>query len=307
MEDFRIQFKEKLESIFASVKGYPSQKVADMQSFLFEHTPKNLYRYRSFNENSISALLSDKIGASKPNTFNDPYDSYPGVNVSDIHVALREHLDSKVIEQYLPTEKLTEYVVSAYNDVILKGNNNYIACFSENINSILLWSHYADSHKGFVLEYDFTEMNGICKVDCGRRNQCDRFEMKYPLFPVIYQETRFNAINHILWDILYNLYKDNNISVDSFVPDNYIGIKPLLYKHNIWEYEKEWRLLIESSSSENFTCKDNIRAKSIYINEEKISKTNLYIIEKIADDKGIPLKKMKIDLFNLKYLMTEKK
>lgn len=30
-----------------------------------------------------------------------------------------------------------------------------IACFSESIESVLMWSHYADSHKGFALEYDF--------------------------------------------------------------------------------------------------------------------------------------------------------
>lgn len=30
-----------------------------------------------------------------------------------------------------------------------------MACFSESIESVLMWSHYANSHQGFALEYDF--------------------------------------------------------------------------------------------------------------------------------------------------------
>ena len=30
----------------------------------------------------------------------------------------------------------------------------FIACFSETVKSVTMWSHYANSHKGFVLEYD---------------------------------------------------------------------------------------------------------------------------------------------------------
>ena len=32
--------------------------------------------------------------------------------------------------------------------------STFIACFSETVNSVTMWSHYAHSHKGFVLEYD---------------------------------------------------------------------------------------------------------------------------------------------------------
>lgn len=30
----------------------------------------------------------------------------------------------------------------------------FIACFSEDIHSVTMWSHYANSHKGFALKYD---------------------------------------------------------------------------------------------------------------------------------------------------------
>lgn len=32
--------------------------------------------------------------------------------------------------------------------------NTFIACFSETLKSITMWSHYANSHKGFVLSYN---------------------------------------------------------------------------------------------------------------------------------------------------------
>lgn len=35
-----------------------------------------------------------------------------------------------------------------------------VCCFSKNMNSILMWSHYADNHRGVCLEWDFdTEKN----------------------------------------------------------------------------------------------------------------------------------------------------
>ena len=39
-------------------------------------------------------------------------------------------------------------------DMFLRNYPN-IACFSESKDSPTMWAHYADNHKGFVLEYDF--------------------------------------------------------------------------------------------------------------------------------------------------------
>lgn len=37
-------------------------------------------------------------------------------------------------------------------------NQIKMSCLSENINSPLMWAHYADNHTGFAIGYDFREM-----------------------------------------------------------------------------------------------------------------------------------------------------
>ena len=99
-----------------------------------------------------------------------------------------------------------------------------IACFSEDVQSILMWSHYADSHKGFALEYDFrpTLMRPLPRVG---------------LFPVIYSEERFDASAFLAWGMFTIL------GIKSINPDILASIKAALYKSKSWEYEKEWRMI----------------------------------------------------------------
>ena len=60
----------------------------------------------------------------------------------------------------------------------------HVACFSETKESILMWSHYADNHKGFCVEYDFKEL--------GISNPFARF-----IFPVIYTDTIFDMKDYL--------------------------------------------------------------------------------------------------------------
>lgn len=68
-------------------------------------------------------------------------------------------------------------------------NTAWVACFSEDVNSNLMWSHYADYHKGFVLEYDFSS----CKINEVQSEN---------LFPVLYSDEPYNAKDVISWFVL---------------------------------------------------------------------------------------------------------
>lgn len=73
--------------------------------------------------------------------------------------------------------------------------NTFIACFSETVKSITMWSHYADSHKGFVLEYDFKHLNCQCDT-CNKKDTCsDR--VIYNLYPIIYDNRRYDATSFV--------------------------------------------------------------------------------------------------------------
>lgn len=73
--------------------------------------------------------------------------------------------------------------------------NTFIACFSETVKSITMWSHYADSHKGFVLEYDFKHLNNGCGICC--KNDTCRDRVFYNLFPIIYDSERYDGTSFV--------------------------------------------------------------------------------------------------------------
>lgn len=159
------------------------------------------------------------------------------------------------------------------------------ACFSEVVDSILMWSHYASSHKGFVLEYDFrqTLANPI-------KNML--------ILPVIYSEERFDASAFMLWAFM-ELFgvKLNN-------PDVTAHMKVALHKSLDWEYEKEWRM-IESTPRNPFDETPSAvvyKPKAIYYGC-KMDSGKKQRLHEIAVSKGIKEFEMYIDIYSSKYEM----
>lgn len=99
-----------------------------------------------------------------------------------------------------------------------------IACFSEDVKSILMWSHYADSHKGFALEYDF------------RPTLAKPLE-RGMLYPVVYSDERYDASLYITWQFMHVM------GFHSKNPDIMASSKVALHKSRVWEYEREWRII----------------------------------------------------------------
>lgn len=91
-----------------------------------------------------------------------------------------------------------------------------ISCFSEIVDSMLMWPHYADSHKGICIEYNY----GSLKPDDLRKRL---------LYPVIYSEELFDTTT---------LLTDQNINAPL------IALLAAMHKSPHWSYEKEWRLII---------------------------------------------------------------
>jgi hypothetical protein len=91
-----------------------------------------------------------------------------------------------------------------------------VICFSESNDIVLMWSHYAQYHTGFCIEYNFHELGPLHP-----RNRT--------LFPLIYTDELFDATQYIL---------------QIFMPtgfNNLFGIYPTIRKSTNWAYEKEWR------------------------------------------------------------------
>ena len=84
-----------------------------------------LYRFRPFNQHTITELLTEKLHFSHPNTWNDPfeYDAQKEIDSGRLYACFAKN-KSDVGEQ----------------DVF---------------DNILMWSHYAESHKGICIEYEY--------------------------------------------------------------------------------------------------------------------------------------------------------
>lgn len=152
-----------------------------------------------------------------------------------------------------------------------------VACLSEKIDSILMWSHYSDNHKGFALGYDFKSFFPSQENGLG-------------LFPVVYGVKRYDANEYLIW-MLCSL-----IQMPAHNPDMMSSIKLLLYKSMDWKYEHEWRLI---------NCKPcalpvsranpiNVKPKSIYYGC-RISEENRNRLHAIAASKGLEEYDMMVD------------
>ncbi|WGM37530.1 DUF2971 domain-containing protein [Caulobacter sp. NIBR1757] len=92
-----------------------------------------------------------------------------------------------------------------------------ICSFCATKEPILMWSHYANNHRGFCVEYATDDLH-----DMARRM----------LFPVIYSEKLFDSTPYHTAAM-----KD----LESF--NNLYPILQALYKAPEWAYEQEWRLV----------------------------------------------------------------
>lgn len=187
-----------------------------------KNIPKCLYKYYTFDDMNlnIGTLKSGKIHFSEPRRFNDPFDcSCEVLNPNVILDEIRRKAGLLEIEKYYfdkGKEKLME--------TIDKINNDYItSCFSEDYKSILMWSHYANSHTGFCIEYDFLKPPQI---------------IINSLFPILYNDFRPN-ITHEILKYIKNHQNDEFGNILFFT---------YLNKAEVWSYEKEWRIIFPKNS-----------------------------------------------------------
>ena len=154
-----------------------------------------------------------------------------------------------------------------YQDLQKTANSFRIACFAETPFSMLMWSHYANNHQGFCIEYETPDYS------------VDNADLYHNLFPVIYTDTRTDLTNLSLnWnstgtlsnEALWNYYKYG-----------------LLCKSLDWKYQNEWRLISYDKllTDNSYNCQF-FKIKKVYLGNKMPSEERIKII-KICKDKGI--------------------
>jgi hypothetical protein len=163
--------------------------------------------------------------------------------------------------------------VQAFMDAI---RGKVKACsFSERNDSVLMWSHYADQHKGFCIEYDTRALSA---------NQQMR------LFPVLYSPQLFD-VTGLATTFMTGLRDD--------LPTGHT-LLPILQKWDVWAYEMEWRALTFFHPSGVGARLENIRPSRIFLGAKMLDQSR----ERIARSyrgKGITIEQMSLsrDAFQL--------
>lgn len=152
-----------------------------------------------------------------------------------------------------------------------------ICSFSEDQSSIIMWSHYADQHRGFCIEYDTESLP-------------PEHLFVRMLYPVIYSHIRFDGTKYYR-AAMRNL-NEFNILFPTIAS---------LYKSKEWEYEKEWRLVIPANLVKDASLWRVPTAKCVYLGKRMSDGERMQIVE-ICTRKKVEIHEMDLvpDLFSLR-------
>lgn len=194
--------------------------------------PNRLYKFQAVTTQSLKNLKESNIFFAGPRRFNDPFDCSIACSLSNTSAEDRRRLyqfysgkspDPEAFRREMggdDLQKFNDMVLRILGDEIEKIRRKYldelgVACFSENHEDILMWSHYAGSHTGFCLEFDpsFPPLDKVQKV------------VYQDAFPIA------NAAELVVdkkWDKVHSI---------------------LTTKSTCWEYEKEWRAICDRADN----------------------------------------------------------
>ena len=135
--------------------------------------PDLLFRFRSLRGESRKyvekSIVASELFFSAPEDLNDPYDCQIALDTSGSEIEWRTHLKSSIKQAALRGGRRTSFMDrhKAASQMIRdkrhrridgaefgKITNSFgIACFSGILDNQLMWSHYADNHRGICLMY----------------------------------------------------------------------------------------------------------------------------------------------------------
>ena len=153
------------------------------------------YKYLPFSDGALEIIKSGTIKFTSPLEFNDPFDSRPYITPESIELIFSERPDLfKRAGKELglsPAKRLQSKgkLLTTLRKNVLSGNFQHnllkdtgIVCLSRAALNILMWSHYADSHRGFVVEFAIPKF--------GTRQDAKQAVDLLVSFPVVYRTKR---------------------------------------------------------------------------------------------------------------------
>ncbi|WP_318464085.1 DUF2971 domain-containing protein [Photobacterium leiognathi] len=255
---------------------------------------KKLFKFRCFSEYSISDLNNKTMWFSCANDFNDPFEFQYKLDISipTEREAVESWLTSKdaspeevAYVKQAPLEdlidsakKLTESTVKNHIAPLSDRFSTRIICLSQGCTDPLMWSHYTDGMKGFVIVY-----NQFKTLD-------DNF---LPMLPVKYVP----APPTITLD---------DLKLDSREEAFLLNQKMIGSKHERWAYENEVRFISCPESGHEMLSRIKLRNGGVLdlpenaihgvIVGEKMPASNLKLLQTICTHNKYKMYKASISL-----------
>lgn len=121
-----------------------------------------LYKHVDATDGSLCILSKGTLKFTQPQNFNDPFDCFFGIDAnfypssSKVKDILKNKAKLSPSKRILDTQRIRNFFKHNKNNNPLLSHVHrkaYICCLNQNPLNILMWSHYAQFHKGFMIEF----------------------------------------------------------------------------------------------------------------------------------------------------------
>lgn len=224
-----MDWKQTLRTAFiVGMTGTPQEQEQALVDVGYSYlclAPISLYKYYSDQPERLETIKNNKMWYSAPCNFNDPFDSDLATNENALFQSALQMIPDK--REIRPGSLMWKQLKAQLHGQFRSLQGDFtdlrtrmgIACLSEEDDSLLMWAHYANNHRGLCVEY---ELMGINR------------ELGFTPVPVIYSENRacFRSLDQ------ETLERDVQA----------VFIESITSKSPEWCYEKEWRIIRDNAS-----------------------------------------------------------
>lgn len=224
-------WKQSLRSKIITVlteSGQTKDQALEQVGYYYQYcAPAFLYKYYRDQSLNLDSVMSNKMWYSAPCNFNDAFDCDVAIDEQAIFNNILPIISGgRAIRKGSP--KWIQYKGSLHKQIKILQKlfasqkiSMGITCLSEAPESILMWSHYANNHRGICVSYNLLALNQ---------------KLQFSAVPVLYTQDRV-CLHSISLD-------QDKLSKETMS----LFIKSITSKSTDWSYEKEWRIIRDETA-----------------------------------------------------------
>ena len=218
-EEWKKQLREKFIILMTGSEREKQYLYANIGYIYQCYAPASVYKYYSDSSLNLDALKSNKMWYSAPCNFNDVFDCDVTVDEDQLFKSIQAYSGVQGVRIGSPMWKQMKSQAKSsargMREMFSQMRSQMgITCLSELDDSLLMWAHYANNHRGMCVEYELMEINR---------------QLKFTPIPIVYSEDRACI---------------GSLNPDTVERDTTkVFLESLTAKSSEWSYEKEWRII----------------------------------------------------------------